>query len=235
MKLQNYSQILLLVIECPFIAGGQKRIASAIVIDERLSLLRMKPSLFANSAQRMRRGRRVQVISVAENDGVKFFKVSAPPRVGWVQSEALLSRTRPGDEERLIRLVIASNGFEQVELATMFFELYPASKFRPSMLLLYGDILESAAVKLSRDARSRLDQREIAASGAPLHSYYLNFSLLDRYRRIGVTFMFEQSTRSFHYNGASWNEIVKKYPTSAEAFEAEKRLRALKAKMEQPE
>jgi hypothetical protein len=72
----------------------------------------------------------------------------------------------------------------------------------------------------------------MAASGAPLHSYYLNFNMLDRYRRLGVRFLFNPSTRQFHYDGASWTEIVRKYPVSAEATEARKRLDSLKAKME---
>ena len=232
MKLPIYSLLLLLVFVCPFSTDAQKRAATAVVIDERLSLLRVRPSLFANSVQRMRRGRRVQIVGVAENDGVKFFKVAAPPRSGWMQSEALLSRSRQGDEERLVRLVNASDGFEQIELATMFFEMYPASKFRPPMLLHYGDVLEQVAARLSRDATSRLTTREISGSGAPVHSYYLNFNMLDRYRKLGVTFLFNPNTRTFHYNGASWYEIVRKYPASAEASEGQKRLDSLKVKME---
>ena len=72
----------------------------------------------------------------------------------------------------------------------------------------------------------------MAASAAPLHSYYLNFNMLDRYRRLGVQFLFNPSTRQFHYNGASWMEIVRKFPVSPEAVEARKRLDSLKEKME---
>ena len=234
MKLPIYSLLFLLVFVCPFSVGAQKRPTTAVVIDERLSLLRVRPSLFANSIQRMRRGRRVQIVGVAENDGVKFLKISAPPRFGWIQSEALASRSRQGDEERLVRLVNASDGFEQIDLATLFFDLYPVSRFRAPMLLFVGDVLEQLAVKLSRDATTRLTTREIAASGAPIHSYFLNFNMLDRYRRLGVTFMFNPARRTFHYNGASWSEIVRKYPTSTEAGEARKRLDSLKLKMERP-
>jgi hypothetical protein len=86
--------------------------------------------------------------------------------------------------------------------------------------------------KLSRDASSRLNRRAIAASGAPVHSFYLNFTMLDRYRKLGVTFLFNASTRTFHYNGWSWNEIVRTYPASNESAEARKRLESLKAKMD---
>ena len=203
----------------------------AVVIDENLSLLRTKPSLFADSMQRMRRGRRVQVLGAFENDGVRFLKISAPPRTGWVQSDALAGRFRSDDEERLARFVQAAKGFDQIELASIFLTTYPTSILRPSILLLFGDLLEEAASKLSRDAKSRLSGREIAASGAPPHSYYLNFRMLDRYRRLGVRFLFDATTRKYHYNGASWNEIVRKFPRSVESAEAAKRLESLTAKL----
>ncbi len=206
---------------------------TAIVIDETLSVLRMKPSLFAESVQRMRRGRKVRILGAAEADGVKFYRVSAPPNnTGWVQSDALFGKFRTGDEERLARLVQASDGFDQIELAVNFLEIYPDSQFHPSILLLFGDLLEETCVKLSKDAGSRLNRREMAASAAPLHSYYLNFVSIDRYRKLGILFLFNSPSRTFHYDGASWKEIVKKYPASAEAVEAQKRLDSLRMKME---
>lgn len=202
-------------------------------MDETLSVLRVKPSLFAESVQRMRRGRKVQIMGAAEADGVKFYKVAAAPTgSGWVQADAVFGKFRGGDAERLARLVQASTGFDQIELSTSFFELFPASPLRPSILLLYGDLLEEAAVKLSRDASGRLDRREMAATGAPMHSYYLNFVMLDRYRKLGAVFLFDPAARAFHYDGASWREITAKFPTSTEAVEARKRLDSLKLKME---
>lgn len=208
---------------------------SAVVVDETISVLRKVPSLFADSIQRMRRGRKVQILGVTEADGVKFYKVTAPPaNFGWVQADAVFGKFRPGDEERLARLAQAADGFEQIEIAVEFFRLYPESRFRPPILLLYGDLLEEAAARLSRDATSRLSRKEMAASAAPLHSYYLNFNMLDRYRKLDIIFLFNSATKQFHYDGASWKEIVGKYSASAEAIEAQKRLDSLKAKMEKP-
>ena len=51
----------------------------AYVMDETLSVLRPKPSLFAVPMQRMRRGRVVKILGVAEADGVKFYRVAAIP------------------------------------------------------------------------------------------------------------------------------------------------------------
>lgn len=207
--------------------------SSAVVMDETLSVLRVKPSLFADSVQRMRRGRKVQILGVTEADGVKFFKVSAPPNnAGWVQADAVFGKFRDGDDARLARLVQASNGFEQIELASAFFEMFPQSQFRPAILLLYGDLLEDAAAKLSKDAGSRLNRREMAASAAPMHSYYLNFVMLDRYRKLGIIFLFNPNTKLYHYEGASWREIIGKFPETSEAAEARKRMDSLKGKMD---
>ena len=174
----------------------------------------------------------MQILGVAEADGVKFYKVTAPPNnFGWVQADAVFGKFRITDEERLARLVQASDGFDQIEIASMFFELYPNSPFRPAILLLFGDLLEETAAKLSKDAGSRLSRREMAASAAPSHSYYLNFVSIDRYRKLGIVFLFNSSVRTFHYDGSSWKEIVAKYSKSNEAAEAQKRLDSLKEKM----
>ena len=198
---------------------------TAVVLDETLSVLRPTPSLLAEPVQRMRRGRELKILGVAEADGVKFFKITAEPKnYGWVQSDSVFGKFRPEDEERLAKLVQASSGFDQIELAAFYFALYPESKFSPAILLLFGDLCQETAVRLSRDATSRLDRREMAASGAPLHSYYLNFNMLDRYRKLGITFRFNPETKAYYYDGASWRKLVEKFGTSPEAAEARKRL-----------
>jgi hypothetical protein len=206
---------------------------SGIVIDENLAVLRVRPSLFADTVQRMRRGRKVQITDERQADGVTFFRVSAPPNnSGWVQSEAVFGKFRRGDDERLARFVQASGGFDQLEIAANFLDMYSDSRLRPAILLLFGDLAEETAMKLSRDATRRLDRREMAASGAPLHSFYLNFVSLDRYRKLGIVFLFNSNTKNFHYEGASWREIIAKFPKSTEAAEAQKRLDSLKEKLE---
>jgi hypothetical protein len=209
---------------------------TAVVVDETLSLLRKNPSLFSEALQRMHRGRRVQVLGTAEGDGVKFFKIAVPPNeFGWVQADAVFGPFRPYDEERLARLMQAATGFDQIEIAVEFFKIYPNSKFRPPVLLLFGDLLEEVAAKLTADAARKLKRPEMAATGAPLHSYFMNFVSLDRYRKLGITFLFNPSARAFHYDGASWKDIISKYHDAPEAAEARKRLDELKVKMERTE
>jgi hypothetical protein len=205
---------------------------TAYVMDETLSVLRPKPSLFAVPMQRMRRGRVVKILGVAEADGVKFYRVAAiPTGTGWVQADAVFGKFRPGDDARLARLVQSMSGFDQIETATEFLNLFPGSQFRAPILLLCGDLLEDTSAKLSRDATRQLSRPEMAASAAPLHSYYLNYVSLDRYRRIGIIFLFNPTTKQYHYDGASWKELVLKHAGTNEAAEAQKRLDSLKEKM----
>ncbi len=214
--------------QTPKIAGN-----AAIVIDESLAVLRVGPSLFADAVQRLRRGRKVQIIGEREADGVKFYRVTSLPKIsGWLQSDAVFGKFRRGDDERLARFVQSSNGFDQMEIAVKFLEIYPESALRPAILLSFGDLAEETAVTLSRSAAKRLSRREMAATGAPLHSYFLNFVSLDRYRKLGVVYLFNSDTKNFHYNGETWQEIIKKFPTSNEAVEAQKRLDSLKEKLE---
>jgi len=202
---------------------------TAVVLDETLSVLRVTPSLFADGIQRMRRGREVKILGVTEADGVKFFKITAEPKnYGWVQSDAVFGKFRPADEERLARLVQASSGFEQLEIAAYYFSLYPNSQFRPAILLLFGDLCQETAIRLSKEATSRLDRREMAASAAPLHSYYLNYVGLDRYRKLGITFKFNSTTKLYYYEGGSWVELAEKFPSTPEATEAKKRLDSIR-------
>lgn len=223
------------IIRKPALAAQTMRENSntAIVVDERLGVLRLEPSLFSKSFMRMQNGRKISVLNSKEADGVTFYRVSAPPNnFGWVQAEAVAGRFRRGDDARLAKLIQASEGFEQIERAQIFFETFADSPLRPAILLLLGDLLEEIALKISGDATRRLDRREMAASGAPLHSFYLNFVALDRYRKININFLFNSNTRLLHYDGASWREITHKFPNSSEAAEAQKRLVSLKEKME---
>jgi hypothetical protein len=131
------------------------------------------------------------------------------------------------DDERLLRLIRASQDFDRLARARIFLTTFHRSPLRPEVLLLYADSAESAAAKLSRDAVRRLNQDEVAAGGAPEFTYFLNYNGLDRYNRQGVRFVYDQAAKTFHYDGAAWREIIKRYPLSVAAAEAGKRLEAL--------
>lgn len=206
----------------------------AVVIDDRLSVLLAEPSLFARPVQRMRTGRNVVILGEKKADGVSFYQISAPPiRTGWVQSEAVINTFRKGEDIRIVQLIQATEGFEKIQRMAIFLDTFPNSNLRPAVLLLMGDILEELAVKVSKDAGRKLDRREMAASGAPLHSFYLSYNSLDRYRKLGIGFLFNVDTKTIHYDGAGWQEIVEKFPKSSESTEAQKRIVELGNKMKE--
>lgn len=231
-------RVLLLAAFCLVTAwpvGAQKRRAPAggragVVVDERLAALREAPELSARLVRRLGRGRAVAITGARRSaaDGVTFYRVALTRRTGgWVQAEAVVAPAVARDDERLLRLVRASEGFDRVARARIFLDTFTRSPLRPAVLLLFGDAAADAAVRLSREARSRLKEDEMIAGGAVPHSYFLNYSGLDRYRRQGVGFVFDRAARQFHYDGAAWREILRRHPRSPEAGEARKRLEAL--------
>ncbi len=198
----------------------------AVVGDERLAALRTAPSLSAHLIRRLSRGRLVSVRAAKRNqEGVLFSHVVVTRRTsGWVQSEALVSAGRNGDDQRLAHLIGGTDEFDRIARARIFLDTFSRSNLRPRVLLALGDAAAEAAVQLSREAARRFERRDIPTDGAPEFSYYLNYSGLDRYNRQGVTFTFDRQARQFHYDGAAWREIVQRHPNSPEAVEARKRL-----------
>jgi hypothetical protein len=201
----------------------------AIVVDERLAALREEARLTARLVQRLSRGRIVSIIgSRRDRDNLNFYHVAVTRRTrGWLPAEAVVSPSRAGDDEKLLRLIRGSEDFDRLARARIFLNNFGRSSLRPTVLMFFGDEAEQAATKLSRAAVRRLDEREMVAGGAPLESYFLNFNELDRYNKQGVTFVFDRAAKRYHYDGESWREIVRRYPRSPEAPEARKRLDAL--------
>ena len=203
-------------------AGGRV----AIVVDERLSALRTTPDFYGKLLRRVGRGGLVAIRGERRNrDGVVFYRVNVTSRTsGWIQRDAVVSPSRPGDDARLLRLIKGSEAFDRIVRARIFLDNFRLSEFRPEVLMIYAQAAEDASSHLSRDASARLDEKEMNAGGAPLFSYFLNFNELDRYNRQGVTFVFNAREKRFHYDGEGWQEIVHRYPRSSAAVEARKRL-----------
>jgi hypothetical protein len=173
--------------------------------------------------RRLGRGRMVAVRSAKTSpDGITFFLVNITSRThGWIQREAVVSPSRAGDDQKLLALIQRSEGFDRIARARIFLDHFPRSSLRPEVLLLLGDTAEELAAKLSRDATRRIKEE---VGDAPEFSYYLNDTALDRYNRQQVKFVFDNSTKRFHYDGAAWRELLRRYPRSPAAGEARKRL-----------
>ena len=195
----------------------------AIVVDERLAALRRTPQLNGVLVRRLGRGRRVAIRgSKTTPDGVVFLLVNVTSRThGWIQREAVVSERSAGDDQRLVDLIKASSGFDQIVRARIFLDHFPRSPFRPAVLLILGNAAESQAADLSRDAAKRLNG---TTGAAPEFTYFLNYTGLDRYNRQGVRFVFDRASRSFHYDGVAWRELLRRYPNTPEALEARRRL-----------
>ncbi len=203
-------------------AGGQR----AIVVDERLAALRSEPALTAPLIQRLGRGRMVAIVGMAHTvDGVNFYRVAVTRRTrGWLQADSVVAPVRAHDDERLLRLIQASADFDRIARARIFLDEFPRSPLRPLVLLLFGDAAEEAGAKLSHEAARRLQEGKLPANSAPLPSYFLNYNGLDRFNRAGVKFVFDSATKQFHYDGATWRELLRRYPHSPEVVAARLRL-----------
>jgi hypothetical protein len=190
-----------------------------VVVDERLAALRAAPQFSAPFLRRIGRGRIVTLLETQRSrDGVVFYRVAVTRRTrGWLQREAVATPARAGDDARLLELIKASRNFDRIARARIFLDAFVRSPHRPAVLLIIGEEAEKAAVKLSQDAARRLDAKDLGATGASLTSYFLNYSGLDRYRRQGIVFTFDPRTRQFHYDGAAWRELIRRYRGSAEA------------------
>lgn len=203
-------------------AGGR----IAIIVDERLSALRATPELSGVLLRRLGRGAFVAMKGEKRSrDGVVFCRITVTSRTsGWVQRDALVSPARSGDDARLLRLIKGSDDFDRIARARIFLDNFTGSALRPEVLLIYCQAAEDIAGRLSREAGRRLNEKEMDAGGAPLHSYFLNYSGLDRYNRQGITFIYDAREKRLRYDGEGWQELVHRYPRSPEAAEARKRL-----------
>lgn len=224
---------LVLCLICLFLCGhdsifAQKRKPPtggrlAVVVEERLAALRGTPQLDGTLVRRLSRGRLVAIRSArTTSEGITFLLVNVSARTrGWIQRDAVVSPSRAGDDQRLLRLIETSHAFDQISRARIFLDYFPRSLLRPKILLILGESAEKIADKLSSDAARKISPDN---GEAPEFTYYMNYTGLDRYNRQGVKFVFNQSSKRFHYDGAAWRELVRRYPKTPEAVEARKRL-----------
>src|SRR5215213_1562324 len=198
----------------------------AVVVDERLAALRAAPQFNGRLVRRLSRGRLVAVrASKTTTDGITFLLVNVSRHThGWIQRDAVVSASYSGDDRKLLTLTQRSSGFDRIARARIFLDQFPLSPLRAEVLLLLGDTAEELAAKLSIDAARRFNED---LGNAPEFSYYLNYTGLDRYNRQRIGFVFDKTTKRFHYDGAAWRELVRRYPHSSAAAEARKRLSLL--------
>jgi len=232
----------LLVALCVWSANAQsvaRRVQSlpgqrAVVIDERLSALRQMPDVKAPLLQRLRRGR---VIGLSRTGGAKdgpvYHLVAVTRRTrGWILAEAVVRSGRAEDAARLLRMIEeTSDEFTRARLARICADEFRNTTAAPRALLLLGEAAEAASARLTREARRRArDVGETAtALQASRRDYLLNHAGLDRWNRAGITFDYEAQADRLAYDGAAYRELLRKYPRSDEAKNAQERLESVRA------
>ncbi len=198
----------------------------AVVFDERLSALRVQPDVKAALGQRLRRGRTVGILGSAKSkDGARFLRVAVSRNArGWVLADAVIRPGHAADAERLMKLIEETDDeFTKARLAKLCAEEFRATKFAPKALMILGAAGESAAERLTRDAKRRTGDDEPNA-GIRKRDHLLNYVGLDRYNRIGVTFDYDEASDRIVYDGAAYRQLLRRYPRSDEAQAARERL-----------
>lgn len=206
---------------------------SAIVVDTGLSALRKSPSVTSNCLRRLRIGRKVFIISSTKNKaGIKYYFIAVTRRTrGYIDASALVKPLQLGDDARLMRLVENAESVDKIILAQTLVKNFPKSHFCPDALLAEGQTAEEIAKELSRRTSKR-SIRQLDPT-IDLERYFLNYSGLDKYNRLGINFQLDPSEKVYRYDGTAYKKILAHYPKSQAALIASERLETLLAKGEE--
>lgn len=199
----------------------------AVVCDERLSALRLRPEVDAPLVQRLRRGRIISVIDAARSkEGWLFLRVAVTRRTrGWILAEATVRRGRREDSERLLRLIEnASDELVKLRLARIYIDEFRGTPAAARALLQLGNTAELVAQRLTHQAKRRLRMNDEQIDSSDRRIYLMNDIGLDRYNRIGIRFKTDATGEQLLYDGAAWRELLRRYPHSTEAAQARERI-----------
>ncbi|MCS6816385.1 MAG: hypothetical protein N0A16_10605 [Blastocatellia bacterium] len=212
------------------VAWGQSaasfRALSGYVVDERFSALRREPRLNGRLIARLRVGRFVAVLNERrEADGTVFHRVATTRRTrGWLHERAFVMPARRGDDQRLLELIEQAEGFRRLQLARILVAHFERSPLRPRALLILAEEAERAAQELTARLRRQWGAPD-PASATLRRQWFLNDVSLDRYNRLGITFVYDEGADRLRYDGWAYRELLARYPQSAESTVARERLR----------
>jgi len=204
--------------------GTAFRALSGYVVDERFSALRREPRPNGRLIARLRVGRFIAVLSERRQaDGATYYRVATTRRTrGWLHERAFVMPARRGDDRRLWELIERAEGFDRLHLARILVVHFERSPLRPRALLILAEEAERAAEELTARLRRRVGDSETATLRRQL---FLNDVSLDRYNRLGITFLYDENEDRLRYDGWAYREVLARYPQSAEAAVARERLR----------
>jgi hypothetical protein len=211
---------------------GQAQFIKAFVIDERLSALRQAADLHAPVLKRLRIGRAVYITS-SKSGSSEFYHVAVTRRTrGWIHQGAIALPGRAGEDGRVMQVIEdTGDGLDRIALCQLFLQRFSRSRYGPRALLLLAEEAERAAASLTQHARHRLKTLDEQKNGASTEAYYLNDPGLDRYSRLRIAFRFDASQTRYAYDGRAYRDLLRRYPQSAEAETARRRLEKLDANL----
>jgi len=211
--------------------ASRPRFTKAFVVDDRLSALRREADIKSQVIQRLRLRRPVFITETKAggSDQPRFYRVAVTRRTrGWIHESALAIPGRPHEDERVMKLITdAQDGLDRISLCLLFLDHFNRSPLAPRVWLAMAEEADRASVALSQHARKRLK----GVDGHDLRDYYLSDSGLDRYSKLGIAFDFEPATSEFVYDGRAYRQILKRFPHSAEAGTARKRLDSVEQRL----
>jgi hypothetical protein len=199
--------------------------SKAVVVDERLSALRQSADIHSPVLKRLRIGRTVYITS-SKRGQPAFYRVAVTRRTrGWIHQDAVARPGRAGEDERVLRVIEATNdGLDRIALCELFLERFSPSRHSPRVLLLLAEEAERAAAALTQHARRRLKTIGEAAGGPKTEDFYLSDPGLDRYSRLRIAFRFDAAQTRYAYDGKAYRDLASRYPKSAEAETARRQI-----------
>lgn len=209
--------------------------ARALVVDDRLSVLRRDPDLRSQAIQRLRVGRQVYITGSGKTKAGEptFFRVAVTRRTrGWIHASAVAIPGRTGEDRRVLQLAeTASEGLDRIVLCLLLRERFKSSSLVPRALILMAEEAERAAATLTRRAARRVATISPGDARTGLRDYYLNDAALDRFSKLRISFDFDQVRGEYVYDGAAYRAIVRRFPASDSAIIARQRLAILERRL----
>lgn len=216
-------------------AEKEKPVPVGYVFDDRLSVLRARPSTESRYLRRLRAGHKVWITrSVTNAHGVLFHRVAVSRHVhGWMLAAAVASPDFAGDDEKLFEYAQAhgeriSTLDESLLALKLLTDHFPRSKRRLTALTLLGEEADRQAERLTKSAERKLE-KSAHPSDVSEKDFYGSFRGLDHFELMGIKFLYDDANDRYLYRGDAHQKILREFSHTPEAAHAEERLKAIRA------
>lgn len=211
--------------------NSDAKFKTAFVVEQDLAVLRLSPSVYSKAVKRLRTGRKLYLISCqSSKENATYCYVAVTRRTrGYIDSAAIVTLSKKGEDQRLAEMIEnATDLVERLQLCRLFQQHFAHSPHLATVLLKEGETAELAAKQLSKRASNKL--KETLDQHIPQSRYWLNYSGLDRYSRLGIRFFYDEDQEAFVYDASAYKKLLKLFPNSPQAKEAAEHLKELHMK-----